>query len=359
MGTIENINVQMNTSKEVRCFHNWHESALQVIGDEYHIIQDGILNKKDYSLVFETENGKREIPVGVVEQINIYSDAAVTPGALRLIAKNNIRMGVFDKYGNRIACFVPEHFGHGSFDFLKQAMFYQSGYRLEIARRMEIAGLHNIRAVLKYYNRYRQNVLRVPIDRMTKLMGDIEQAGSVQRLMILEAEARQMYYQAMNVILYGTGFRFERRSKRPPLDALNAMISFGNTLLYNAVLKAIWKTTLDPRIGIVHATTERDYSLNLDFADLFKPLIVDRVIFSMINLGQIKADKDFCTEPSGAVFLNKDGRRKFIECFEEKLAARLQVQGQTYTYRQLLMREVRAFQKYIRGEEDYKPYKYW
>lgn len=78
MGTIENINVQMNTSKEVRCFYNWHESALQVIGDECHIVQDGILNKKDYSLVFETENGKREIPVGVVEQINIYSDAAVT-----------------------------------------------------------------------------------------------------------------------------------------------------------------------------------------------------------------------------------------------------------------------------------------
>lgn len=312
MGTIENINVQMNTSKEVCCFYNWHESALQVIGDEYHIIQDGILNKKDYSLVFETENGKREIPVGVVEQINIYSDAAVTPGALRLIADNNIRMGVFDKYGNRIACFVPEHFCHGSFDFLKQAMFYQSGYRLEIARRMEIAGLHNIRAVLKYYNRYRQNVLRAPIDRMTKLMGDMEQAGSVQQLMILEAEARQMYYQAMNVILYGTGFRFERRSKRPPLDALNAMISFGNTLLYNAVLKVIWKTTLDPRIGIVHATTERDYSLNLDFADLFKPLIVDRVIFSMINLGQIKADKDFCMEPSGAVFLNKDGKRNLL-----------------------------------------------
>lgn len=99
-------------------------------------------------------------------------------------------------------------------------------------------------------------------------MGDMEQAGCVQRLMILETEARQMYYQAMNVILHGTGFRFERRSKRPPLDALNSMISFGNTLLYNAVLKAIWKTALDPRIGIVHATTERDYSLNLDFADL-------------------------------------------------------------------------------------------
>lgn len=77
-----------------------------------------------------------------------------------------------------------------------------------------------------------------------------------------------MYYQAMNVILHGTGFHFERRSKRLPLDALNAMISFGNTLLYNAVLKAIWKTTLDSHIGIVHATTERDYSLNLDFADL-------------------------------------------------------------------------------------------
>lgn len=244
-------------------------------------------------------------------------------------------------------------------DFLKQAVFYESPRRLEVAKSMEIAAIHNIRAVLKKYKQNHDSELDDVIACLSGIMESMEIAGNIRQLMVYEAVARQSYYQAFNVILKDSEFRFVKRSKRPPRDELNAMISFGNTLLYNTVLQAIWKTTLDPRIGIVHATTDRNYSLNLDFADLFKPLIVDRVIFSVINLGQIKKDEHFSKDASGAVYLNKEGKRIFVSCFEEKLSARINVQGQSYTYRQLIMRDIRAFQRYIRDGEKYKPYKYW
>ena len=125
------------------------------------------------------------------------------------------------------------------------------------------------------------------------------------------------------------------------------------------VLQAIWKTSLDPRIGIIHATTNRNYSLNLDFADLFKLVIVDRVIFSLVNLLQLQSEVHFEEKESGAIYLNKEGKRIFNKSFEEKLADKIKLGEKTYTYKQIIEEEIRKFQRYIVKEEKYKPYKYW
>ena len=129
--------------------------------------------------------------------------------------------------------------------------------------------------------------------------------------------------------------------------------------MYNRFLQAIWKTSLDPRVGIVHATNQRSFSLNLDFADIYKPVIVDRVIFSLINLYQIKAEEDFEQSGSGGVYLNKQGKRVFIEQFEQKLADHITIKGKEYTYGQLMEEEVRRFLRGIMEREKYKPYKYY
>ncbi len=177
--------------------------------------------------------------------------------------------------------------------------------------------------------------------------------------MLIEARARQQYYSAFNVILKQDDFSFEKRTRRPPMDELNAMISFGNTLLYNIVLQEIWKTPLDPRISIVHATTSRSYSLNLDFADLFKPVVVDRVIFSLVNLLQIQKSLHFEKEDSGITYLNKTGKRIFISEFEDKLKDKIKVKDRNYTYKQLIEEEIHKFQRFLMNNENYKPYKYW
>lgn len=344
---------------KTNCFHNWHDSALQKVNHEYHILQNGVLNKKDYSLVFENDKEKCDIPVGVVDQINIYSDITISTSALRLISEKNIRLSIVDKYGNLIGNYVPEGYCKSSVDFLKQALFYQSGERFQIAQKMEIANIHNLRANIKYYSRKNGHKLDPVVAQMTAYMDDMRNTHTVDELMLIEAKARQLYYMSFNEILKQEEFFFEKRTRRPPMDEINALISFGNTLLYNQVLQNIWKTSLDPRIGIIHATTRRNYSLNLDFADLFKPVTVDRVIFSLVNLMQIQAHLHFERVDNGAVYLNKDGKRIFIEEFEEKMADKIKVKDRTYTYKQLIEDEVRHFQKYISRGEKYKPYKYY
>ena len=345
--------------KKTDCFHNWHESALQRVNHEYHIVQNGVLNKKDYSLIFENEKEKCGIPVEIVDHINIYSDVTIAANVLSLMSEKRIRLSVIDKYGNMVGNYIPTACSRSSVDFLKQAIFYQSPHRFEIAEKLEVASIHNLRANVKYYSRKNAHVLDNVIEQLTVHMAEMRKAQKVEELMLIEAKARQLYYMSFNTILKQKDFSFEKRTRRPPLDAINAMISFGNTLLYNFVLQAIWKTSLDPRIGIVHSTTSRSYSLNLDFADLFKPIIVDRVIFSLINLLQIQRNLHFEEKETGAVYLNKEGKRIFIRAFEEKMSDMIKLGERSYTYKQVIEEEIRKFQRYIVKEEKYKPYKYW
>lgn len=194
--------------------------------------------------------------------------------------------------------------------------------------------------------------------KLSQSISAINEATDMEQLMLIEARARETYYGCLNEIIEQDSFSFTVRTRRPPKDELNAMISFGNTLPYNSFLQLIWKTQLDPRIAVVHATNRRSYSLNLDFADLFKPIIVDRVIFTLINRQKIKKERHFENRDEG-VFLNRAGKKIFIEEFEKKLSTKIVIKGKEYTYRQLMQSEIWNYQNYVVKAEKYKPYKYY
>ncbi len=107
--------------------------------------------------------------------------------------------------------------------------------------------------------------------------------------MAVEGNIRDEYYQAFDIILDSEHFVFETRTKRPPKNRLNALISFANSLVYTTCLSEIYHTHLDPRIGYLHTTNFRRFTLNLDVAEIFKPIIADRVIFNLVNKGIIKS----------------------------------------------------------------------
>ena len=119
-----------------------------------------------------------------------------------------------------------------------------------------------------------------------------------------------------------------------------------------------WRTSLDSRIGVVHAANRRHYSLNLDFADIFKPIIVDRVIFTLINKGMIDGDC-FVTNHDGSVYLSGRGKKLFIESFQTKMYSKLKLDGKQFTYNQIIEREVMNYQAYIQEGKRYHPYKYY
>ncbi len=337
----------------------WRASALEKQGDTYYITGDGILTKRDYTLLFENENKKQYIPANVTDSLCIYSN--ITFGSEFFSAANEFSLSVsmFDKYGRYLGCFVPASLDKPAHTLLNQAAAYRdSEKRLNIARQMTLSAIHNIRANLRYYEKRRPcEEFEQAIEAAGACMEATNEVGSVQELMMVEARARNLYFSQFNNILPDEDFTYVKRTKRPPKDAINALISFGNTLLYQTVATEIHKTTLDIRISFVHSAERRAQNLNLDVADYLKPVITDRLIFTLINKEMLHEREDF-DESDERVYLNGKGKSIFLKAYEEKLNTVLTIEGHRMTYRSLISHELAKLVRHINQGEKYKPFRY-
>lgn len=356
----EGVEIKKHIYQKTNNYHYWHDSAIEKVNHEYHLIKNGVINKKDYSLLFESDKEKYNIPVEVAEQINVYNSVTFAADALKFISQHGIRIAYISKYGEPDGYYLPQKSIHSNTTLVNQFKKYvDEKERIQMARKMEIAGFHNMRSNLRYYNKKNNIDLTNEIESLSNFIVEANEVKTVEGLLLTEARCRQQYYKTFNKIINNKDFEFSIRTKRPPKDCINALISFLNTVLYNEILLLIYKTTLDPRIGIIHSTTRRNFTLNLDFADLFKPLIVDRVIFTLINTKQVKADKHFEKIENDGLYLNDVGKRIVIERFEEKLNSSITIKDKTYTYRQIIEKDIYKYLNYINKDTEYKPYKYY
>ena len=354
------VDVRRHIYKSVNQYSNWHGSRMEFINGRFHILSDGIINREDYGLLFENEEKKHYIPVEVTDQINIYGNVTLAANVLQTFSNREIKAAFFDKYGNLIGTFLPEKTKKSAEIILMQSKNYlDEEIRTDMARRMEIAGLHNIRANLRYYEKKRSGQFKDDVNKISEYISQINCAETVNEMMLIEAKARQLYYMAFNKILENEEFHFIQRTRRPPKDAINACMSFGNTLLYSYFSNLIWRKGLDPRFGVVHASNKRYQSLNLDFADIFKPVIIDRIIFTMINKRMLTAGDDFEQIKDGGVYLSRQGKKTFLQTYEDKLNAKIIVKGKELSYRQIMDNEVQSYKNYVLRGERYRPYKYY
>jgi CRISPR-associated protein Cas1 len=186
----------------------------------------------------------------------------------------------------------------------------------------------------------------------------IGQANDIDVLMGTEGNIRKTYYEAFNLIL--DHFEMPGRSKQPPASEVNALISFGNMMCYSQCLRAIHQTQLNPVISFLHTPGERRYSLSLDLAEIFKPILVDRVIFKVLNK-KIISEQGF-EKNLNRVLLNEKGRKAFIAHFEERLGETIKHRSlnRDVSYKHLIKLECYKIQKHLLGMEAYQPFKmYW
>jgi CRISPR-associated protein Cas1 len=194
------------------------------------------------------------------------------------------------------------------------------------------------------------------IEAINTISEKIQKQETINTLMSVEAQNRKLYYRALDKIVKYDDFKIIRREKRPPKNYMNTMISYGNSMMYSTTLTEILKTTMDPRIGYLHASNFRRYSLNLDIAEIFKPVIVDRTIMSLVNRNQIKP-ADF-KGVEGGIHLNDSGKKKFIKEYEDHLNKTIQHKklNRKVSYKRLIRLEVYKLLKHIIEDIDYIPY---
>jgi CRISPR-associated protein Cas1 len=157
------------------------------------------------------------------------------------------------------------------------------------------------------------------IDRALKR---IERTAEVDELRGIEGEIGHAYFGVFEQLITGrkTDFSFNGRSRRPPLDRVNALLSFAYTLLYHDMRSAIEAVGLDPAVGFLHRDRPGRLSLALDLMEEMRPFFADRLVLSLINLRRIDA-KAFTISESGAVLLNDSGRKTFITAYQKRKQA--------------------------------------
>jgi len=321
-----------------------------------YIFSNGELKRQQNTLYFEGEKGRKYLPVENVAEFMIFGEVSINKKLLEFLSQQEIILHFFNYYGYYVGSYYPrEHYNSG-YMILKQAEHYlDKEKRMGLARKFVEGAITNMLRVLKYYNA-RGVLLDEFIENIEEIRKSIHFQDTIGELMAGEGNIRNHYYEAFNKIIKSEKFVFDKRSKRPPKTRINALISFGNGLLYTVVLGEIYKTHLDPRIGFLHATNFRKFALNLDIAEIFKPIIVDRVIFYLLNK-EMLGEEHFMKELN-RVYLNEKGRAIFVREFENKLKSTIKHEKlrRNVSYRRLLRMELYKLQKHLIGEEEYKPF---
>ncbi len=319
----------------------------------YYIFSNGVLKRKENTIVFETSNNEKKfIPVENVEQIFVFGEVDFNNKFLNFIAQNNICLHIFNYYGWYSGSFYPRETNISGKLLIEQASHYlDPKKRLILAKKFIEGAIHNIKRNLQKRDNFKEKTEKISV-----FENQIKSVTNIPKLMALEAQTRKIYYDCFEKL---SGWSFEERSIQPPKNPLNALISFGNSLVYSIILKEIYLTPLSPFISFLHEPRERRYSLALDVAEIFKPILSDRLILKLLNLKMI-TNNDF-VEELGGIYLNERGRKIFVEEFDKQLESTIlhRKLRKKVKYKTLIRLELYKLVKHLLGEKEYQPLKVW
>lgn len=287
------------------------------MGTTRYITSMGELTRKDNSLCFRKDGKNIYIPVENTKEIYCLNEISINTKLLEFLSENNIVVHFFNYYGGYSGSFYPKDQYNSGKLLIKQVEAFNNK-RLDVARPI-VKGIGiNIGEVLYHYYKHNKKEVKGTIDFINgDFKKSVDESKDVKGLMAVEGDVWQRFYGEFKNIL-PEDFVMNKRVKRPPDNPINALISFGNTLLYTKTISAIYRTHLDQRISFLHEPSEGRFSLSLDISEVFKPVIVYRTIFELVNNRELQVSKHF-DKKLNYCLLNEAGRDIFVQAFEQRL----------------------------------------
>ena len=321
-----------------------------------YITSMGELTRKDNSLCFRKNGRNVYIPVEGTKEIYCLNEISINTKLLDFISRNNIIIHFFNYYEGYSGTFYPKNKYNSGKLIVKQVKAFQNN-RLTIAKKIVNGIGENIYEVLYHYYKHNKKEVKGTLDFIKlEFYKRVTEANDINTLMSIEGEVWQRFYSEFKVIL-PEDFVMNKRCKRPPDNPINALISFGNSLLYTKTISSIYRTHLDQRISFLHEPSEGRFSLSLDISEVFKPVIVYRTIFDLVNRKMLKVDKHFDRKVNYCL-LNEEGRNIFIKAFEERLESvfahpKLK---RKISYKTAIKLDCYKLIKFIMEDKEFKPF---
>lgn len=312
------------------------------------------------TLIAESSDApKVTIPIRDIDRIVITVGSwSLTSRTLQSLMRDNIPIVFLSTTGQPIGITLPPPNTHGHSRLSQYQRTLEADFSLHIAQRLITAKMYNQRRVLQRISagRTEQSDISLAALRLHTTMISVQKAPSIASVMGYEGTATAYYYNAWSEFL-PAAFPFERRSRRPPLNAVNSVISYTSSVLYNEMVAAIFSSGLDPALGMLHTTENGRYSLALDLLEPYRPVLVESLTLDLFSRSMLK--EQHFENRDGGVYLNADGRRILFLQYERRMERQFMAEhyGHRITLRQSLCQEAVHFKKALSEPESYHPFR--
>ncbi len=296
-----------------------------------------------------------EVPFEQFDQLFLIGNVSISGAVLSELFKRDIYTAFFTAFGRFEGSLAPEKSRHSALRIHQMQTSLDETRRLAVAREFVRAKLINMRVILRRANqRTPEKILQKCMTMIGNVKKQIDTAETADCLIGLEGAGTRAYFEGFKS-LFSSEWGFERRTRRPPRDPINAALSFGYSILTGQVTGLINAVGMDPYIGFLHREHYGHPCLALDLMEPFRSIIVDSTVLRMIH--QNMFTETCFTEPeniSGAVYLNEKGRKAFFGAFSTRMneLATHPVFKKQLSYRRLIEMDVRFLAKYLCGEFD-------
>jgi len=294
-----------------------------------------------------------------LHQMVLFGNIGITPAAMHTALMQGIDLVLLSTTGSYRGRLVGPQGRNVILRQMQYRRYEDETFRLGAAQGFVSGKIRNMRTLIMRLARRRNRDIAHTAQRLRALLKQIDRIDNADALRGIEGAATATYFGALSQFL-PSAFPFVKRTRRPPKDPVNAMLSFGYTLLSSDMESAILRVGLDPYIGYLHLVDYGRPSLALDIMEEFRPVIVDAMVLDLLNHGQIKKE-DF-EQRDGGVFLCGDGRMQLIRAYQDRVATEVQYvqpsgQVQKVPYRQCFELQARRLICLLRGEDAvYQPF---
>ncbi|MGB3515947.1 MAG: type I-D CRISPR-associated endonuclease Cas1d [Elainellaceae cyanobacterium] len=329
------------------------------MGTLYVVQEDAFIGKTDERLKVKADKKcVLDVPLIKVDGVVVLGRATISPAALIELLERKIPLTFLTRNGRYLGSLEPPLTKN---IYVRSAQWKAAGETstsLHVVRGFIRGKLKNYRASLLRVQREVDGVnVQRGLEQLSRSLDALPTTPTIDQLRGFEGQGSAAYFGCFQQLIRVDGFQFRGRNRRPPTDPVNALLSFGYSLLLHDVQSAVNIVGFDPYLGYLHAERYGRPSLALDLMEEFRPLVVDAVVLSAINRRSLLPD-DFTREPlSGAVLLSDEGRRTFLRLYSQKKQTSFKhpVLKRKCTYQEAFEIQARLLAKYLMGETDQYP----
>lgn len=281
--------------------------------------QGAKVSTENGKIIVDCKDGsKRSFPKETLESIMIFGNISMTLPVQKFCLEKGIKviyLSTRGKYFGRL-----HSTAHFNAERLKKQVYLSDcdSSCLEFAKKIQSAKIHNQRIILKRYEKHSDKDIKEELYRISIYENEISKCNTVDEVLGYEGMAAREYFKALSKLIKEE-FSFNGRSRQPPLDPFNSMISFCYTIVFYEIYAELESRDLSPYIGFIHKIKRNHPALASDMLEEWRALLVDSTILSLVQGNEIGADEFKYDEESGAVYLSDNAMKVCVKKLEDKM----------------------------------------